>query len=169
MGAMSTRMSQQLRYDAPNDAVSAMLVDPAFREAVCERQHVVRSEISIETDYDAGGEGARVTIDRWQRTSGVPAFAKKVVGEETNIVQRELWTSRRLGDVTVAIPGKPGDMTGTLRLDEQGGSTVQSIELEIKVGIPLVGGKLESLIADLLRKAYQVEEQVGRDYLSARA
>ena len=34
--------------------------------------------------------------------------------------------------------------------------------MEIKVSIPLVGGKIESLIADLLRKALRAENAVGR-------
>ena len=38
--------------------------------------------------------------------------------------------------------------------------------MTIKVNIPLVGGKIESLIADLLRKALKSENVVGRDYLS---
>ena len=38
--------------------------------------------------------------------------------------------------------------------------------MEIKVGIPLVGGKIESLIADLLPKALKAENNVGRDYLA---
>ena len=38
--------------------------------------------------------------------------------------------------------------------------------MTIKVNIPLVGGKIESLIADLLRKALTSENAVGRDYLA---
>ena len=38
--------------------------------------------------------------------------------------------------------------------------------LTVKVNIPLVGGKLEGLIADLLLKALKAENKVGRDYLS---
>ena len=38
--------------------------------------------------------------------------------------------------------------------------------MEIRVGIPLVGGKIESLIADLLRKALKAENAVGRQYLT---
>ena len=34
--------------------------------------------------------------------------------------------------------------------------------MKIRVGIPLVGGKIEDLIADLLRKALRAENRVGR-------
>ena len=34
------------------------------------------------------------------------------------------------------------------------------------MGIPLVGGKIEGLVADMLHKALEAEHEVGRDYLS---
>ncbi len=159
---MSKRLVHELTYDAPAEAVSAMLADPAFREEVCDYQRVLRRTVSIEPV----GEGMHVTVDQWQETKGVPSFAKKVVGDETNIVQREIWSTPLLGDLTVTIPGKPGDMSGTIKVVESGGTTTETVDLTIKVGIPLLGGKLEGLISDLLRKALVAENKVGRDYLS---
>lgn len=159
---MTKRLLHQLTYDAPASAVTAMLADPAFREEVCDYQGVLRKTVVIEPV----GEGMHVTIDQWQRTSGVPSFAKRIVGDETNIVQREIWATPLLGDITVSIPGKPGDMSGTARIDEAHGVTTETVDLAIKVGVPLVGGKLETLISDLLLKALKAENKVGRDYLS---
>jgi hypothetical protein len=53
-----------------------------------------------------------------------------------------------------------------LALRESGGTTTETVDLEIRVGIPLVGGKVESLIADLMRKALRAENAVGRQYLT---
>ena len=69
------------------------------------------------------------------------------------------------GRVEVVIPGKPGQMSGTVTLRESGGTTTETVDMEVRVGIPLVGGKLESLIADLLRKALRAENAVGRRHL----
>ncbi len=159
---MTTRLRHELTYDAPAEAVAAMLADPTFREEVCDFQRVIRKTVVIEPV----GEGMHVTIDQWQRTAGVPSFAKRVVGEETNIVQREIWSTPLLGDISMSIPGKPGDMTGSVRLDEAHGVTTETIDLSIKVGIPLLGGKLEDLISGLLLKALEAENKVGRDYLT---
>jgi len=159
---VSKRLTHDLTYDAPAEAVTAMLADPAFREEVCEFIGVTRKTVTIEPV----GEGMHVTIDQWQPTSGIPSFAKKFVGEETNVVQREIWTTPLLGDITVTIPGKPGDMTGTARLTEADGVTTESVDMTIKVGIPLVGGKIEDLISGLLLKALKAENKVGRDYLA---
>ncbi len=159
---MSTRLVHELTYDAPAESVAAMLADPAFREEVCDYQRVLRRTVTIEP----AGEGMHVTVDQWQATKGVPSFAKKVVGDETNIVQRETWSTPLLADLTVTIPGKPGDMSGTVTLVESGGHTTETVDLTIKVSIPLLGGKLEGLISDLLRKALEAENKVGRAYLA---
>ena len=58
-------------------------------------------------------------------------------------------------------------MSGTQTLRESCGTTTKTVELEVRVGIPLVGGKIESLIADLMRKALKVENAVGRQYLTS--
>lgn len=140
-----------------------MLADPAFRQAVCDFQGVLRADISITTPSQGHTE---VVIDQWQSTSGIPSFAKTIVGDETNVVQAESWSTPLLGDIVVTIPGKPGDIRGTATLSESGGTTTETVDLAIKVGIPLLGGKIEALISTLLLKALKAENKVGRDYLS---
>lgn len=159
---MAKTIRHEMTYDAPVADVAAMLGDPGFREEVCVEQQATHHGVSIEPR----GEGKRVTLDFWLPTAGVPSFAKKIVGETTNIVQVEEWGSATHGDVTVSIPGKPGEMTGTATLAAVDGGTVETVELTVKVGIPLVGGKLEGLIADLLVKALKTEGRVGRRYLA---
>jgi hypothetical protein len=159
---MSKTITHELTYDAPVEAVTAMLADPAFREEVCRYQRFTRYDVTI----DVEGETKKVKIDQWQPTQGMPSFAKKIVGDETNIVQEENWTSPTHGDITVTIPGKPGTMSGTASIAASGVGTVETVSLTVKVNIPLVGGKLEGLISDLLLKALKAENKVGRDYLS---
>ena len=106
-----------------------------------------------------------VEIDQIQAAQGIPGFAKKFVGDEINIVQSEDWTARRRATSHIAIPGKPGEMTGTALLTEDPDGTTETVNLTVKVNIPLVGGKIEGLIADLLSKALRAENKVGRAWL----
>lgn len=159
---MSKRLKHELTYDAPMAEVAEMLADTSFREEVCDFQGVKRAMVSIDSDDN----GMEVTIDQVQAAHGIPSFARKFVGDEINIVQQESWSSPTEGDITVTIPGKPGEMKGTARLVESGGVTTETVDLTVKVNIPLVGGKIEGLIADLLLKALKAENKVGRDYLS---
>ncbi|MBB6626873.1 DUF2505 domain-containing protein [Nocardioides sp. KIGAM211] len=162
---MSKRITHELTYDAPLADVAAMLADPAFREQVCDDQHVLRHEVSVSGSAEDGD--LEVTIDQVQAADGIPSFAKKFVGDEINIVQVETWTSPEAGDISVTIPGKPGQMSGTAVLAESGGTTTETVTLDIKVNIPLVGGKIEGLVADLLLKALKSENRTGRAYLSS--
>jgi uncharacterized protein DUF2505 len=161
---MTKRIVHDLTYDAPLDEVAAMLADPAFREAVCDYQRVLRRSVTI--TGDAADGTLDVTVDQVQAARGIPSFAQKFVGDEINIVQTERWSSPAEGDLHLTIPGKPGEMKGTARLQESGGTTTETVTLDVKVGIPLVGGKIEGLISELLLKALAAENKVGRDYLS---
>lgn len=159
------KLTHELTYPGAGlDEVSAMLGDPAFRERVCEAQRVLSKEVTI----TPAGTGRTVEIRQVQATSGVPGFARKVVGEETTLVQTERWTSPTAATVEVDLPGKPGEMTGGISLAETDGGVTETVTLDISVGIPLVGGKLEGLMADLMTKALKAENRVGRDWLAER-
>lgn len=159
---MATRLVHEMTYDAPVSAVAAMLSDPGFREQVCAAQRATSYTVSIEGDADA----KTVAIEMEQPTDRVPSFAKKFVGETTTIVQAEEWSSPTRGDVHITIPGKPGDMTGTATLVETDGGATETVDLEVKVKIPLVAGKIEELIVKLLTSALKAEQRVGREYLA---
>ncbi len=159
---MSKRVVPDRTFDAPGAGVFAMMRDPAFREEVCARTGVLRQEVTI----DGTDSTMEATIDQVQTAQGLPGFAKKFVGDTINVVQRESWASPAAGDITVTIPGKPGEMSGTATLTESDGTTTEHVDMSIKVNIPLVGGKIESLIGDRLLQALKAENEVGRSYLS---
>jgi hypothetical protein len=157
------KVHEELRYDgATIEQVHSMLADPDFRRAVCDRMGVLRNEVTIE----ASGEGMTVVIDQIQASQGIPSFAKKFVGEEIQIVQSEEWSTPVKGDIHVTIPGKPGEMTGTALLAEDPDGTTETVNMSVKVNIPVVGGRIEGLIAGLLSKALRAEHQEGVEYLA---
>jgi hypothetical protein len=157
------KIRHQLKYDAAPEDVYAMLADPAFRDRVCTAMDTVSHDVSL----DRTGPGMSVRIDMVQRTSGVPGFAKKIVGEETRIVQSETWTSAVLAaDLEVEIPGKPGHIRGRITLEGDASGTVESFEGEATISIPLIGGKLEGLIAKLFVKGMDTEQRVGSAWLA---
>ena len=153
---------QELEYDASPAEVYAMLADPAFREAVCEAGDSVRHQVSISPD----GDGMSVSVDQVQPAAGIPSFAKKIVGDEIEILQREEWSSDTDASLDVSIPHKPGHLKGTITLREKGSGTVETVDAEVKVHIPIVGGKLEKLISDMLGSALRSEHRVGKAWLA---
>ncbi|MET1060652.1 MAG: DUF2505 domain-containing protein [Nocardioides sp.] len=157
------RITHELTYPgATVEQVTGMLMTPAFREAVCDAQKdVQRREVSI--------DGTTVSIDQTQSADRIPGFAKKFVGNEIRILQEERWTSSTHGDVTVTIPGKPGQIAGTVEVVESGDGVTETVVLEITVSIPFVGGKIESLIGEKLKHSLETENRVGRTWLEGQA
>ena len=151
----------ELSYDASAAEVFEMLADPAFREKVSEALDVVSSEVSIDRRED----GFRLTNDQVQQTEGLPSFAKKFAGETTRAIQVEEWHDAAGGSLRIDAPGKPTSIAGTIELLPDGAGTVEVVELEIKVKVPLIGGKLEGLVEEQVRKGMDVEHEVGKAWL----
>jgi hypothetical protein len=158
------KLRHEIRYDAPLADVFAMLSDPAFRQASADAMGVVSADVTISRD----GEGISVHIDQVQPTEGLPGFAKKFAGATTRAVQTEKWSSPAGGTITIETPGKPTSISGTLALTESGGVTTETLEVEVKVKVPLIGGKLESLMAGLVTKGMDKEHTAGVAWLGGK-
>ncbi|GGR51977.1 hypothetical protein J2S40_000603 [Nocardioides luteus] len=156
---MSKNLSIDLAYDAPIAAVSGMLADAAFREEVCDAQHALSRSVAV--------TGSTVSIRYEQAVNGVPGFAKKLVGDTIEVHQDEIWSPDFVtGDLKLTLPGKPGSLSGTARLAENGAGTVETVSLTATVSVPLVSGKLEDLILSIFKKALEKEHQVGKRWLA---
>lgn len=156
------KFQHELRYDASPEEVHTMLSDAVFREQVCEAQHV--TECTVEIDEVDGPMSVR--IDQHRPADGIPGFAKKFVGDEIHIVQTEEWATPTDAKLDVGIPGKPGHLKGTVTLRPDGSGTVETVAGELRVNIPVVGGKIEKLVADLLTEALLAEQRVGKAWLA---
>ena len=152
---------KEIRFPADRDTVFAMLADPAFREEVAREAGADTWDI----DVTEVGDGIRATVDTSQSTQGLPSAAVKILGSSFDIAQEENWSSPTEGTLGVTIPGKPGSVKGTVSLREDGAETVQTVDAEIKVSIPLIGGKVEKIIGSALGSVLKTQQSVGADWL----
>jgi uncharacterized protein YndB with AHSA1/START domain len=156
------KLTHSTTYDAPPAEVYAMLTDREFRERAAAATGVVSAEVTVEPR----GGGHVVTVDQVQPTAGLPSFAKKITGDTTRAVVVETWSDLSTATVTIDTPGKPSKVSGTYSLREEGGGTVQTFDGELKVSVPLVGGKLEKLLADLFVQGREKEQAAGAEWLA---
>ncbi|HLN78684.1 MAG TPA: DUF2505 domain-containing protein [Nocardioidaceae bacterium] len=155
------KIRHQLTYAAPPTDVYEMRADPAFRARVCEAMDTLRHDVKVHgTDGDL-----TVSVDMVQQTQGLPSFAKKVVGDETRVIQTERWPSLDAGHIEVEIPGKPGHIRGTLSLAGDGGGSVYVFDGEARINIPLIGGKIEGLIHKMFIAGMDTEQKVAAAWL----
>lgn len=155
------KFRRELAYEAGPDEVFAMLADPAFREKVAAEQGVVSIEVSITPT----GAGFTMVSDQVQDTAGLPAIAKKIAGDTTRAVVREEWSDATAGTIEITAPGKPTKAVGTVRLVATGTGATYVQELDVNVKVPLIGGKLETLMADNIDAGLSVEHSVGTAWL----
>ncbi len=159
---------EDIVYDASPDDVFEMLCDKGFREEVCRAIGSVRYDVTV----SRSGDAATVRNHRVMEAD-LPEVAKKVIGDTIEMVQTEEWGARetdgaRRADFHVEIPGKPGSIKGTVSLSPIEGGTREVVAGNVKVSIPLVGGRLEAEVARGLQAALTVEGRVGAKWLAGR-
>ena len=147
-------------YAAPIDRVRDMLNNPEFREQVATRV----GALSCSAAYGNG----KLVVREEQPVQGVPAFAKKFAGGATTVIHTEIWDEAGTSaTITLDTPGKPIKQVGRITLSEANGTTTHAYDLEVTASVPLVGGKLEKLVADLTTAGLVTEGQVGAEWLAS--
>jgi uncharacterized protein YndB with AHSA1/START domain len=160
------RMEVTHRFDADVETVYRLVSDPDFIERMYADEGA--TDISIETDQRGGDPRhvikRRVTID-------LPGFARKVMQPTNTVVQVDDWSAadgdgRRICSYTVEVQGVPSKIAGTVTLTPDGDGTRQDIRAEVKVSIPLLGGKLEGFAVDSGKKVLEEEAEFTRAELA---
>jgi hypothetical protein len=149
-------------YPAPPAEVLRMLTDRDFRARVCVAQRARSHDVQVTGEPPA----ATVVVRREQSVAGAPGVVTKLTGDSVEIVQTERWSTADGADLLIEIPGKPGRLSGTITLRESASGTDEVFAGDVKVSIPLVGGKVESFLADLLARALRSEGRVGTEWLA---
>lgn len=147
--------------DTTLEQVHRMLEATEFRQAAGERIRSLRQKIGFQDD----GSLLHVHIELVHSGAKVPSFAKRFVGDEITIQRREVWHSPTNGSIEIFIPGKPGRLEGELELRADVGGVLYRIDAQLQVKIPLVGAKIEELVAKLLTRALNAEHEVALEWL----
>lgn len=163
MAPMELKMSAS--YDATPEEVFAIVTDATFREQACEKTKALSYEVQVS---ESGGDTV-VRVQREMPSDEVPDIARKFVGQTLTVVQTETWhpakpDGSRDADVKGEIANTPVTLKGTASISSGGAETVQAINLDIKVAVPLIGKKIEPFVVDAIRAGLQKEHDLGRDW-----
>lgn len=151
------KLETSVTYAASPDEVRAMLADPAFRKKVAAAQDARSADVSV--------EGGTVVLDMVTPNSGIPGFARKFAGETTRSITTEVWSGDE-ATFRVETPGKPTSISGTRRLVAQGDATLDVFDAEVTAKLPLIGGKIENLMAGQFKDGTAKEHAVGVAWLA---
>ncbi len=99
--------------------------------------------------------GVRMVVSR-ELPSGVPGFLERFLPQDGRVMQTDDWGPAqdgvRRGRWSVVIPGAPASLGGTLLLEPIPTGSRYTIEGEVTVKVPLLGGKAERLIGEMVVK-----------------
>jgi hypothetical protein len=154
------KVTHAVRYDASVAEVYAMLTDPAFREKATWSQGATAVDVTVSTAADTG----TVRIDLESPNTDVPSFARKLVGDTLHAVQAEEWSGHE-ADFSITTSKVPAGVHGRRALVADGEGCRDTFDGEARAAIPLVGGRLEKVIAGKLKDGWDVEHAVGVAWL----
>ena len=94
-----------------------------------------------------------------------PALVSSFIGERLQIEEERRWqqTSENSweGVLQLRSPGLPIEVTANLRLFDTGAGSELEISGLVRCSVPLIGGKVERLAADLVEDAFHHESEVA--------
>ncbi|SDZ11600.1 Protein of unknown function [Saccharopolyspora shandongensis] len=165
---MTRRIEYRSTYEWPAARVFAVLIDP---DHLRERLRVVGGDNEL-LEHEATESGARFRIRQGVRAEAVPAIARAVVGGDLAIDRAEEWRREAdgsfAGEVTAGALAMPRAITAVQRLRAlpAGAACEFVVEGEVKVAIPLLGGKLEGLFAGEVRGLLESEHEFTTGWLA---
>lgn len=160
------QFEQTHSFDKGADAVIRMFTDRAYFERKYAQIARAYEVLEHEQDGDDFRIRCRVTIES---DAPLPGFAKKFMGETMDVVQTDEWNAAtRTGKLTLELPGVPAELSADMAVSEAGDGAQNTLRWTIKCNIPLVGGKLEKVLAaDIEAKAARdvaVSNEILADY-----
>jgi hypothetical protein len=161
------KIARTIEYAATPDEVFAILADPAFQEAKC----AATSALSYTASVQPTGDQTVITTERVLPADDLPDFARSLVGETLKVVEKQIWSSAggdgsRSGTVEMTVPGAPITLKGKLSLRPGGSGSVETLDADLKAGIPLIGGKIEKAAAPPIEEAITIEAQTAHEWLA---
>lgn len=163
------KFETRMTWEAPLSRVMAMLTSRSYFE----RKHELMAHDAAHI-LSCTQDGQRFSITT--RVMGkpsikVPALAQKFVNADQSIEieQTDTWDAGTgSGSITVLNKSVSAVSVGaTMQLREIPGGTENVISWTVDCSIPLIGGKLASMLADDIRSKAERNQQVSREILTA--
>jgi hypothetical protein len=157
--------TDQQRYDQPAAAVLERYTDPEF--LMRKYAELGRQDIEVlEQRKTADSSHMRIAYSD-AADMDLPDFARRLVPERARVVQTVYWNlNRRSGRITVDAKGSPVTVEGQMQLKDSGGGCTNTINWQVSCAVPLIGGRLEKLLVDGLKKKARRDEEVSRRLLA---
>ena len=161
------RFEERHEFEVPVETVMKMYADKAFFERKYRDLGAIESEL---LEHESGDGQFRISYRLvMQSDAPLPDAAKKILGGHIRMVQTDSWDiEQRKGRVEIEIKGAPIRIHADMQLVDASGKGVNVQKWEVVCKVPLIGGKIESAVAEDIRiksgKDLAVSRKIIQDY-----
>lgn len=133
-------------FDKPAATVLKMFSDRAYFER--KYQELGFRDIEV-LEHTADARRFRIKVRYSAPNSApLPDFAKRFFGASMVITQSDTWDlEKKTGRIEAEIKGLPVKVSADMKLADEGAGSANSFKWNLSCGIPLIGGKLEQVVA----------------------
>lgn len=148
-------------FDASVEDVAAAMLDPAFQDTLTDIGDLHERVVLEQSELDGGGVYRRV---RCVLALDVSGMARSMLGDaDPAWVQEETWNetlTRCEWTIHPEVAAELLSASGTIAIDGSDERASRSVAGEVKVRVPLYGGKVEGWIVDGVSRAYEEEARL---------
>jgi Protein of unknown function (DUF2505) len=174
---MARRIEHRTGFSQPADRVYLALID---ERCLRERLSAIGGRRCELLSYTVGSDTATAVMRQSIDAEHLPGIVRRVTPDGVVIKRTETWRTGRRGDrrsnhpsdyrgaVEASVSGMPGSLRGTTVLSDTADGSELVLDGELTVGIPLIGGRIEDMIAEQLGRLLQAEARFTDRWLRSR-
>lgn len=165
---MSSRIEHRAEFPRPLDEVLAAL---AGEDALRDRLEKIGGHDAALLAYTKSAGEIAYTVRQGIPADKLPGVVRSLHSGDLMVQREQSWRPagdhQASGSATASVSGVPGAIKARWKLTESGGKTTLAITGEVKVSIPLVGGKIERSIAENVTRLLDHESEFVAKQLAA--
>jgi hypothetical protein len=162
---MPSRFEHRASFPAPVDTVYSTLVDEAFLTA---RLRDIGGKGAALLEHVTSDDGTSIRLRQGVDAQRLPGAVRSILSGDLIVEREERWRGHESAG-RATISGVPAEIRSRSRLTSRGDGAELVVEAEVKVSIPLVGGKIEKVVAEQVTKLLATEAEYAEKWLAERA
>lgn len=162
---MSTQYEERQSFDQPMEKVLRMFSDRAYFE----RKYAASGGWDIQVlEHELSGRRFRIKCGYSRKPDAeVPGFARKFIGDSVHLTQEDVWDlDSASGRLSIEIRNAPIRMSAQMRVVQQSGGCANVLLWTLTCPVPLVGSKLEQMLATEMRNKAAADLEISRKLLA---
>jgi hypothetical protein len=159
---MPSRFEHRATFAASVDTVYSTLVDKDFLTA---RLNDIGGKGAALLEHQTSDDGAAIRLRQGVDAQRLPGAVRSILSGDLIVEREERWRGHESSG-RATINGVPAEITSRSRVSANGDGTELLTRAEVKVGIPLIGGKIEKVVAEQVTKLLAAEAEYTEKWLA---